>query len=150
MWKFFPLVLPESVLCDRAGVLSWYRCWNQAHRERRACWRETWSWRWTSSLWLQPDMDEWWRCLKSVLWVLRPRCLYREQEQVRDRPRLVQTQQVMGAYLRELTQLSAWCWQPGAAASTIQALLYCCSTCVFAKQNVKHALAGLWENGAED
>lgn len=23
MWKFFPLVLPESVLCDRAAVLSW-------------------------------------------------------------------------------------------------------------------------------
>lgn len=65
-------------------VLSWFRSWIRVHREHQACWRETWSWKWTSSQWPQPDMDEWWRCSKSVPWELKPRCLYREQEQVRD------------------------------------------------------------------
>lgn len=38
---------------------------------------------------------------------------------------LVQTQQVMGAYQRELTQLSVCCWEPGAAASMSRAPLWC-------------------------
>lgn len=80
--SFFVLMTHfKRVMAD--VLLPGCRCWSLVHKAHRAWSKETWSWRWTSSRWLQRDTDEWWRCSKSVQWAQRQHSSYRDQEQVR-------------------------------------------------------------------